>query len=345
MARHGTSDPWKEMGGRSGETTRDTTLRFLPCLLCVAALLGCAHRPPSPLADATQAQLGTIGVVVAPAPPKVDYRTPGQGGKSGAAIGAAKGLGLGVLGAVGCLGALGGCAQCVAGCALVVATPYLATRYAIDQATEGVPADTIQAAETAITAVLAERTHQAVVRDAVSRLAAAHTPRTLVPHPGECCPPAAGTTTYRPLAAHGIDTVIEITLQRLALQSRTSGRAGGDSLGRIGAATLNPYLTLAVTARTRVLRTADGTVLYDHAGEHTGRGATFPDWGANDAQLLRDGLDQLFQEMAREIVAQVFGVAIPPVREPEAPTAPNPEQDRAPKPQPSTSDAERPSSE
>ena len=43
----------------------------------------------------------------------------------------------------------------LAGCALVVATPYLATRYAIDQATDGVPADPIEAAETAITAVLA----------------------------------------------------------------------------------------------------------------------------------------------------------------------------------------------
>ena len=75
---------------------------------------------------------------------------------------------------------------------------------------------------------------------------------------------------------------------------------GADNLGRISAANLNPYLTVAVTARTRVLRTADGTVLYDHAGEHSGRGATFPDWGANDAQLLRDGLDQLFQEMARD---------------------------------------------
>ena len=183
------------------------------------------------------------------------------------------------------------------------------------------------------------------MRDAVFRLAAAHTRRTLVSLSGESCPPAAETTRYRPLVAHGIDTVIEITLQRLALQSRTSGRAGGDNLGRIRAANLNPYLTLTVTARTRVLRTADGTVLYDHAGEHTGREAMFPDWGANDAQLLRDGLDQLVQEMARAIVAQVFGVAIPPAIEPEVPAAPSPEQDRALQVQPPTSDAERPASE
>ena len=39
-------------------------------------------------------------------------------------------------------------------------------------------------------------------------------------------------------------------------------------------------------------------MLYDHVGEYSGRGATFPDWGANDAQLLRDGLDQFLQEIA-----------------------------------------------
>jgi tetratricopeptide (TPR) repeat protein len=228
----------------------------------------------------------------------------------------------------------------------VVATPYFMVRYAVDQAAEGVSADTIEAAETAITAVLADRTHQAVVRDAVFRLAAAHTRRTLVPLPGESCPSAAETSTYRPLATHGIDTVIEITLQRLALQSQTRVvEEGRSSWSIISAAALNPYLTVAVTARTRVLRTADGTVLYDHVGEYSGRGATFPDWGANDAQLLRDGLDQLFQKMARAVVAQVFGVAIPPAREPEAPTAPSPAQDRAPQAQPSASDAERPGQE
>ena len=299
-------------------------------LLVLGVLLGCAHTPPSPLAAATQAQLGTIAVVATSVPPDVDYRTPGQGGKKGAAIGAAKGLGLGILGAVGCLGALGGCGQCVAGCALVVATPYLTTRYAIDQATEGVPADTIEAAETAIQAVLAARAHQAVVRDAVVRLAAAHTRQALVPLPAERCPSAAATNPYRSLAAHGIDTVIELTFQRLVLQPRPFTGGGGASIGSIRAADLNPYLTLAVTARTRVLKTADGTDLYGHTGEYVGPGATFTEWGANDAQLLREGLDQLLGEMAREIVAQVFGVAVPPATTPAAPIPPSTLLQRSP---------------
>ena len=307
-------------------------------LLVLVVLLGCAHTPPSPLSVATQAQLGAIGVVAAQFTPEVDYRTPGRGGAGGAAVGVAKGVGLGVLGAAGCVLTYG---TALPACGLAVVSPYLAVRYAVDQATEGVSPDTIAASETAITAVFAERSHQAAVQDEVVRVAIAQTGQSLVGLPAEGPRSAAETPRYTHLTARGIDTVIEITLQRLALQSRTSGRAGGDNLGRIRAANLNPYLTVAVTARTRVLRTADGTVLYDHAGEHSGRGATFPDWGANDGQLLRDGLDQLFQEMARAIVAEVFGVAIPPAIEPEAPAAPSPEQDRAPQAQPPTSDAER----
>jgi hypothetical protein len=305
----------------------------LPLLLLVI-LFGCTHTPSAaPLAAATQARLGTIGVVATPIPSEVDYRSPGQGGKGGAAIGAAKGLGLGMLGAVACLGTLGRCGQCVAGCALVVATPYLATRYAIDQATQGVPADTIAAAEIAIRAVLAERPHQAVMRDEVVRLAAAHTRQTLVPLPAENCLSTAATNSYGPLAAHGIDTVIEFTLQRLVLRPRPVKGGEGARLGSIRAADLNPYLTLTVTARTRVLKTADGTALYEHTGDYIGSGATFTEWGANNAQRLQEGLDQLLGEMAREIVAQVFGVTVPPAAptpptadtepEPQVPSAPN----------------------
>jgi hypothetical protein len=68
-------------------------------LCALLALLGCAHQPPGPLSQEAQAQLRTIGVVAARSVPEVDYPTPGRGGTAGAVIGAAKGLGLGTLGA------------------------------------------------------------------------------------------------------------------------------------------------------------------------------------------------------------------------------------------------------
>jgi len=335
MATHETSQGLRaEANGRTAAVCPGQyAVHLALCLLVLSVLLGCAHTPPSPLAEATKAHLGTIGVVSAPVTPEVDYRTPGRGGKGGAAIGAAKGLGLGVLGAVGCLGVLGRCAECLAACGLAVATPYLTVRYAVDQATEGVAANTIEAAETAVKAVLAERKHQALAREALFRVATLHTNQTLVllPDPGPSEAPR-----YQPLAERGIHAVLEITIQRIALR-RPRG-TGGSSLLSISATDLNPSLTLVVTTRRRVVRTADGAVLYDHTGEHTGRGATFPDWGAKDAQFLQEGLDQLSREIAEEIVAQVFGVAVPPATEPATPaTEPDPQLPSFP------SAAERPS--
>jgi hypothetical protein len=180
-----------------------------------------------------------------------------------------------------------------------------------------------------------------LAREALFRVATTHTGQTLVllPDPGPATPSEA--PRYQPLAAHGIDTVLEITVQRIAL--RRQAATGGRDLLSISAADLNPYLTLVVTTQQRVVRTAEGTVLYEYTGEHTGREGTFTDWGANDAQLLREGLDQLFQEIAGEIVAQVFGVVVPPANEPAAPAQPNPDTQPEPQTPSSPSEAESPS--
>lgn len=347
MATHG-----RTHSGREQATPR--TLAVCPgqsplasalALLVLGVLCGCAHTSPSPLSEVTQAQLGTIGVIAAPVPPEVDYRTPGRGGVGGAAIGTAKGLGLGIGGATVCFLTLG---RMPDACVVAVATPYFVARYAVDQATEGVSADAIAASETAIQAVLGARHHEAVVGAEVFRLAAVHPRHQLMPLPDAGLPSAAETAEYKPLTASGFDTVIEVTLQRVALQSRTPTRVGGkriESIWSISAAELNPYLTLVVTARTRVLKTTDGAALYEHSRDYIGQGATFTDWGANDGQPLREGLAQLLQETAGEIITQVFGVAVPPVREPDAPAAPNLEQAPAPPAEPSASDAERPTSD
>ncbi len=306
------------------------------CFLVLIAPLGCAHTlPPPPLSDATLAHLGTIGVVSAQVTPEMDYRTPERGGAAGAAIGTAKGLGLGTLGAAGCFLTYG---QFLAGCGLAVVSPYLAVRYAVDQATAGVSADAIEAAETAIKAVLAEPNPQAMARDELYRVAAAHTgqPLVLLPDQGPTTP--SETSRYRHLADEGVNTVLEITVQRIAL--RHQGAAHSIPL-RISATDLNPDLTLVVTTQRRVVKTADGTELYRHTGDHGGSGATFTEWGANDAQLLREGLDQLLREIAGEIVSQVFGVSVPPAIESAAPAKADQDTEPEPKMSSSPSEAER----
>jgi len=304
------------------------------CLFLLFAPLGCAHRLPSPLAEPTKAQLGTIGVVSTQSTPKVDYQTPARGGAAGAAIGAAKGLGIGALGAAGCFLTYG---WFITACGVAIGTPVFAVVLAVDQAKGGVSADAIEAAETAIKAVLAEQNRQAMARDDLFRMAAAHTNQRLVLVSDQAPIKPSEPSHYRHLADQGIDTVLEITVQQIALRHpppppprltlRHHGIAGDGDLSIIGTG-YKPALLLVVTTRRRVVRTADGTILYDYTGDHSGRTATFTDWGANDAQLLRDGLAQLSREIAGEIVSQVFGVPVPPADELAAPVHSGPSKGR-----------------
>ncbi len=307
-------------------------------LLVFLAPLGCAHQPPAPLSEGAQAQLGTIGVVAARFPPEVDYRTPGRGGAAGAAIGAAKGLGLGTLGAAVCVLSMD---SALPACGAPLLTVILPVGYAVTQATQGVSGEELAASEGAIRTALATPTFQEVLRDQVVRVAATHTPPSFVALADQGPTQPSETSNYRHLASEGIDAVLELAVQQLAL--RPLGSPGSGSLWSINGADLNPELALVATTRLRVLKLTDGTELYSHTMEQRGRGATFTEWGANDAQRLREALEQLTQELTAEIMRQVFGVSVPPVSDPAAPTAPDPGTEPAAQPESSTSDAESPS--
>ena len=327
-----------ENGKRTLGSVRCSTARSARALLALLALLGCAHQPPAPLSQETQAQLGTIGVVAARFPPEVDYRTPGTGGAGGATIGAVKGLGLGILGAAGCFLSMGRAAEA---CVLGVATPYLAVRYSVDQATQGVSAEEVATSEAAIKTALADQTLPGALRDHVLRMAASQTPLSFVSLPDQGPTQPSETGHYGHLASQGIEAVLELTVQQIAL--RPPGGSGSGSLWSISAADLNPWLALIATTRTRVLKVADGTELYSYTVEQRGKSATFTEWGANDAQMLRDALEQLPQGLAAEIVTQVFAVSVSPSSDPAAPTEPGSGTDPEAPLEPSTSDAEGPS--
>ena len=73
MATHGTPDGLRAAAnGRTPAVSPGQGLVHLVlCLLVLVVLLGCAHTPPPPLAAATQAHLGTVGVVAARFTPKM----------------------------------------------------------------------------------------------------------------------------------------------------------------------------------------------------------------------------------------------------------------------------------
>ncbi len=327
--------------GTLGSVGRPASCSAL-ALLVLLAPLGCAHYPLAPLSEGAQARLGTIGVVAARFPPEVDYRTPARGGAAGAAIGAAKGLGvglgLGALGAAVCVLSMG---FALPACAAPLMTPVLTVGYAVDQATQGVSGEEVAASEGAIRTALATPTLQEALRDQVVRVAATRTPSSFVSLADQGPTQPSETSNYRHLASDGIDGVLELAVQQLAL--RSLGSPGSGSIWSIRAADLNPELALVATTRLRVLKLTDGTELYSHTMEQRGRGATFTEWGANDAQRLREAVEQLTQELAAEIMRQVFGVSVTPASDPAAPTVPDPGTEPAAQPEASTNVAESPS--
>ncbi len=300
-------------------------------ILLVLLALGCAHTPPAPLSEATQAQLGTLGVVPIRTPPAVEYRTPGQGGAGGAVIGAVKGLGVGTLGAAACFLTLGRVPE---PCLLAVATPVVAVSYAVNQARKGVAPEEVAASEAAIRPVLAAPRLPEAVGEAILRVAQEQSALSFVPVPeeeGALQPATAGS--YQHLASQGIGTVLEVTVERLALRAAPwSTRV----------ANFNPPLTLAATLRIRVVTVAGDSERYTATLEHQGRVATFTEWGADEAQLLRESLAQLTEDLAAEILRQVFNVSVPSASEPVAPTAPDPGHGMQAQPEPSSPDIAAP---
>jgi hypothetical protein len=80
-----------------------------------------------------------------------------------------------------------------------------------------------------------------------------------------------------------------------------------------GAEAPNPRLTVVLTVRILLLRSADGAVLFDAFGEQcTEEARTFTAWGADNAAAFRTEVQRSLHILAGEIVMQALGaVAIP----------------------------------
>jgi hypothetical protein len=121
---------------------------------------------------------------------------------------------------------------------------------------------------------------------------------------------------YRSLAAEGIDTILEVSVTRLGLRDPYS--SVWDFPGP------NPPLALSMTTRLRLIRSGDGAEFYREELSHRSQSKTFVEWGAHDAQALREVLDATYTTVAREIIR----LTLPPPPEPRirpAPTLPAPE--------------------
>lgn len=249
--------------------------------------LGCARRVqrlPPPPSEQLRAHFGIIGVVSVQFVPEVKMFTPAKGWAGGAVRGAwnaenklADAVGPGE-GAICCLvltpfalcgGALSGAAK---------APPAAEVQETQEKLNEDVPA-TIEIQEkmrAQFLQVAREKTHYAFV---------------LLEDQGPATPDER--TSYDSLAGQGIDTVLEIGVLNLGLE--------GDSTK------IDPSLTLFMTSRTRLIRVADGEVIYAATFScESATNQTFEAWADNEAHSFKEELSLCYSTLSAKIVEEIF---------------------------------------
>ncbi len=211
-----------------------------------------------------------------------------DGPAKGAGQGAARGALLGAAYTIGG-GALAGPIGLVASTFLI---PVGAVGGSIVGGVMAEPAAKVEERVAAIARSLSARKIQADLVDRVAQNAREQTAGTFTMLAERSVVNLNGRAEYRALVEDGIPTVLEISVVGLSLQGRT--------------AEIDPSLNLAMTVKTRLLRTADDAELYKSSVTYSGgRGRTLAEW-LDDGELLRVEIDRATEIVAEKIVDEVF---------------------------------------
>lgn len=102
---------------------------------------------------------------------------------------------------------------------------------------------------------------------------------------------AAQLDDYRSLAAAGIETVLEVVLNDISVES---------------ASDIDPPLTLFMTAHVRLIRAADNTVFHSTSYVYQGEKLKLKEWSANQAEQLLHGLQVGYATLGSYIYEGIF---------------------------------------
>jgi len=129
---------------------------------------------------------------------------------------------------------------------------------------------------------------QETLRDRVLQVAKSQTqrPLVLVGDQGPDVPHA--TVSYRSPPDQNIDTVLELSVL---------------NIGMVGEEKANPSAALVMTARARLIRVKDNTVLYDEIFEHRSDERTYAEWVVDNALPFRMEFNRAYQSLAEKIVS------------------------------------------
>lgn len=250
--------------------------RLLSALIAWALLVagGCASAPAPPPSEEVRASLGRIGIRCAPASTSGEWSMPAKGGWAGAGRGAAVGAAAGARNA-GIIAPFTAVAGAIAG--------------AIAGGTTAEPAAVVGEAEAAVQSAFADLTIQDSLRALVAQFALAETRRTLVLQDDVA---EAGATRESPArCADTMDTVLQINVL---------------GYGTKAPRTPNPPVFLFLDTDVRLLRAADGTVLYSRKTTWVSAGRPLAAWAVANGDPVRNELERGIQYLAERIVDVVF---------------------------------------
>ena len=291
-----------------GEEAMFTTFRIIVVWFYVISLIlqsGCAHKPKPYLPEEVRAQLGTVGIVSARFRPDADLSVPAKGWLAGAGRKSARWAGKGassvlVGGAQGCGGDSSGiCAALVI--AFTVTTGVVGgLAGGVAGAIQAEPSRDVSFAEEVIMTVIDSMNIPENLRDRAATVAQSQTSNNIVVVPNQGPASSEEKLLHTSLTEQGIDTILEISVSRLAL---------------VGDWDLNPPLEFQMNSRIRLVRTSDGNELYESSVDYLGGTRLFSEWADNNAQAFIETLDMAYQSLAEKIVGEVF--LLFPLAEPE----------------------------
>jgi len=223
--------------------------------------------------------------------PEADFLTFARGGMSGAAKGfaggaAVTGLCAALAGGTVVSGPLVGIPLIIFCAPLAAATPIAAAV----GAAKAIPEKRAKEIDDMLKNAFAELKMQEAIRDRILETGTTQTGEKFV-LAEEAGPSATDQEVdYLPLYDKGIDSVLEVSI--LSIHFHGEGR--------------DPSLTLAMTARAKLIRSKDGSVLYETNLDYRSAARKFTDWLADNARPFSEELELGYRNLSEKIIEEIF---------------------------------------
>ena len=275
------------MRSRDTAACRRKSLRATAWLLSSVLVLqsGCSTLEVDVPRTDHQGTLGTVAVIAANREPEIKLEGFARGAGEAAAMGAG--------------GTFLMCAGATPGCGSVVCVPFIIVWLGVCGvagavggmvgATSAPNAETVQAAETNWSAAFAASTTQDLLRAEVAAVALAHG-TSLAPISPETAQAASRTRDYRPLAAAGAGTVLEVAVTKVG----TKG------------AGINAPLLAYMQAHVRLVRVSDNSEIFAADYAYEGERLKLSEWSAGGGKRLVSTLERGYKTLGGSIYDSVF---------------------------------------